>query len=157
MFLITIITSYLITALIEYLLHRYYLHKASGHPHISEHHSLFHGEFTFENPTRSRIDIVSSPGYIFSSWLPAGIISATLWSSHPFQGLLFGLTAAFYLAWIEISHYLFHKPQDLFIEKFYIYQQLKTHHKIHHTYYKTNYGIGSYLWDYILHTRKKKD
>lgn len=156
MFLIIVITSYVITALTEYLLHRYYLHKANGHPHVSEHHVLFHGRSTFENPSRLRRDILSSPGYIFFSWLPTGLLSILIYAIQPLYGLLFGLTGGFYLAWVESSHYLFHKPQALFIEKSRIYQQLKLHHKIHHIYYNTNYGIGSSLWDHILHTKSKR-
>ncbi len=155
MFIIVIISSFMLCALMEYLLHKFYLHKSSGHPHISEHHVSFHGRKTYEVADASYKDIVSNIVYIIFSWLPCGIIGFTMYPQFPKLGTLFATIGFLYLLWVETVHYLFHKPHYYFIEDGPIFKKLKEHHRIHHIYYKTNFGIGSTLWDIILKTKKK--
>jgi len=154
MILAIIISAYLLASLMEYVLHRYYLHKESGHPHITEHHVTFHGRSTYENMDTSYKDIVSNIWYILASWLPCLLISALFYSLNSYYAIIFSLTSAIYLTWVEVGHYLFHKPHDYFIERFSFFKLIKEHHKIHHTYYQSNFGIGSSVWDYLLKTKK---
>lgn len=150
-----ILSSFMLCSLMEYLLHKYYLHKNSGHPHISQHHVMFHGKTSYEHAEASYKDIVSNLGYITTSWLPAGLIGFIIIPYDSTLGVLFATTGLLYLIWVECSHYLFHKPHHFFIEKLYIFKQLKEHHRLHHIHYQTNFGIGSSVWDVILKTQNK--
>jgi len=154
MSLFIILASFMLTALTEYLLHRYYLHKNSGHPHITDHHINFHGNSTYENPEAERNEIVSNLAYILISWTPCVLVSLHWVYTHIFYGFLFAFTGLCYLTWVETVHYLFHKPHNFYIEGTHTFYHLKKHHRTHHTYYKTNYGIGSSIWDYIFQTKK---
>lgn len=154
MLIIILISAYLLASFTEYMLHRYYLHKESGHPHIIGHHVTFHGKRTYENTDASYKDIVSSGWYILASLLPCLIITAITYQANTLYALIFSSVSGCYLLWVEVSHYLFHKPHKYFIERFTFFKRIKQHHKIHHTYYQTNFGIGSSFWDYLLKTKK---
>lgn len=118
MVLVIIIAGYLVAALMEYVLHRYYLHKESGHPHITEHHVTFHGKTTYENMDTSYKDIVSNIWYILVSLLPNALGTAIIYNINPLYAMTFGLSGVLYLIWVEVSHYLFHKPHGYAIERF---------------------------------------
>lgn len=154
MYIIIILSSFMLCALMEFIMHKFYLHKDSGHPHISKHHVMFHGKTTYEHADASYKDIVSNFGYIFFSWLPCGLIGFQLFRVSPQLGSLFASIGALYLIWVESAHYFFHKPHQLFFEDIGVFKKLKEHHRIHHIYYKTNFGIGSSVWDRLLKTKK---
>lgn len=154
MILVILICAYLVASLMEYILHRYYLHKESGHPHITEHHVTFHGKRTYENMDTTYKDIVSNIWYILASWLPCLLVGSAIYRINTLYGVIFTSTGGLYLIWVEVGHYLFHKPHGYFIEGFTLFKDIKEHHKIHHTYYQNNFGIGSSVWDYLLKTKK---
>lgn len=155
MFIVIIFSSFMLCSLMEFLLHKFYLHKNNRHPHITKHHVMFYGKTTYEHPDSTYKDIMSNAGYIFSSWLPSGLIGFQLYKTTPTLGCLFATTGLLYLLWVEGAHYLFHKPHHFFIENRKFFKALKEHHRLHHIFYQSNFGIGSSVWDLILKTKKK--
>ncbi|MCT4633817.1 MAG: sterol desaturase family protein [Firmicutes bacterium] len=152
------ITSLMISALTEYLLHKIYLHKDSGHDHIRFHHTIFNGKETFSNPQSNPKDILSAMSYNIVTAIPTILYSLLIYINSSFSySLLAIIVGALYIFWVEYSHYLYHKPSGKFIEKNKIFLHLKEHHRIHHIYYSYNYGIGSNMWDIILKSQYKKN
>lgn len=154
MIVLIIITGILMASLMEYMLHKYYLHKSGEHPHIAKHHVLFHGKTTYESQDASYKDIVSNIGYILFTWSPCGLVAIILFPINTSYAMAFALSGVLYTVWVEFVHYLFHKPHGWWIEENRLFQNLKEHHRIHHIYFKSNYGIGASFWDYIVKTEK---
>jgi len=145
-----ILLGLLSAMVMEYFLHRIYLHNPS-HAHITEHHKIFHKNY--ENPAYGYKDIVSKPAYVFVSSIFALLITIILSFSFDNAYIIY-TSAVLYLLWVEWVHYLFHSPKGSYIEKLTLFQSLKEHHHIHHLEFKINYGIGSSLMDYIFRTKK---
>lgn len=156
--IITIITSLMLTALSEYVLHKYYLHNKSGHDHVKNHHKIFQGNKSFSNPDSNPKDILSSMTYNFITTIPVLLYAALVYINTGFyQSILVCILGILYVFWVEYSHYLYHKPSGKTIEKNKLFLLLKEHHRDHHAKYSYNYGIGSNLWDIILNTKFKKN
>lgn len=152
--IIGITLGLLSSSLIEYLLHKEYLHRSDHMHHITKHHNNYHGERSYEVPGSKWNDIASSPHYIISNILLYSPLTVLAYNvSIPF-GSAFAMTAIGYTFWIEIAHYLFHSPSNSSIEKTLLFKNIKEHHRIHHVEYGNNFGIGSSIWDRILGTKK---
>lgn len=141
----------LLSAMImEYALHRVYLHRRD-HPHLVEHHKIFLE--TFESNNYGFKEIVSHPGYIFiSSILTLGI--TLLWIQYDIRGLWIYFFGCLYLLWVEWAHYLYHRPKGYRFEKWAFFQMLKEHHHQHHLKFNKNYGIGATFIDHIARTKR---
>lgn len=148
-----LILGLLSTALMEYLLHRYYLHKKSGHDHIRIHHKNFKGDESFENSKMNIKDIMSSPGYIFITSSLALILTITLSFSFGLISLWIYISSVVYDLWLEFAHFLFHSPKKTKFETSKFFLLLKEHHRTHHGKLKYNYGIGSTFYDYLFKTK----
>jgi len=148
------ILGYLASSLVEYMLHKEYLHRDDNMHHITEHHKYYHGQQGYEQPGSAWNDIASSPAYIITNillYMPLAVLAYFV--SLPF-GSAFATAAVGYTLWIEISHFWYHSPLKTFIEEISVFKKMKEHHRIHHIHYNKNYGIGSSTWDYILRTKK---
>lgn len=141
-----------LAALMEYLLHRIYLHQPK-HGHIVEHHKIFLKQF--ENPQVALKDIASKPAYVFTSSLLALIAALIMMIFNPVYAVIIYVSAIFYLIWVEYSHYLFHSPKGYKLEQFTFFKILKEHHHVHHIKFNVNYGIGSSFMDIVLKTKLK--
>ncbi len=144
----------LASSLVEYMLHKEYLHRDDNMHHITLHHNDYHGERDYSKPGSKWGDIASSPPYIITNilfYLPLSILA--YFASVPF-GSAFTMTAIGYTFWVEIAHYWYHAPLNSSIEKSKVFKKIKEHHRQHHITYNKNYGIGSTIWDRILGTKK---
>lgn len=153
MIFLMIILGFLSTALMEYLLHRYYLHKKGGHNHIHIHHKNFKGDQSFENNKMNLKDIMSSPGYIFITSSPALILTVLFYFNFGLISLWLYFFSIAYDLWLEFVHYLFHSPKRTKFETSKFFLLLKENHRVHHEKFKYNYGIGSTFYDYIFKTK----
>lgn len=154
-YVIAIISGYLISSFVEYMLHKLYLHKNYNTDHIIKHHRDFLGTSSYENKKAKVEDVKSSNPYIlvnFLLYLPISIIFFVLDVKF---GIVYLITGAFYTIWVEVVHLHFHRPTNTFIENIKYYKYIRNQHLIHHTVYVENFGIGSSLWDKILRTYKK--
>ena len=147
--------GFLIAMLMEYFLHRFYLHFSGQHMHITLHHKKFHGNRSYSIPDSEYNEIVSGWFYILFSMLPCGI-TAWYFTRYSLLGA-FCLAACgiSYILWIEYVHYLFHKPADQFIETTSLFKQIKEHHRLHHVVFNQNFGIGSTFMDHIFRSLEK--
>ena len=149
-----ILFAFLTAALVEYFLHKFHLHKATGHAHIRKHHKIFHPKNSYADKTANKEEIFSGKLYVISNavlYFPVALIVA---SQSRFLGSLFFMVAFSYTIWIEVVHLFFHKPSGMFFERNILFKKLKEHHKVHHDVYDANYGIGSSVWDWILGSKK---
>ncbi len=143
------------SSLIEYLLHRFYLHRSPKEPHILKHHKNFNGETSYSQIDSKKSDIVSSDAYLFVNFALYFPFGSVFYQLNHFWGLLFFFSAIGYTFWVEYAHLLFHRPDKKPIEKTALFKAVKEHHRIHHMHYRRNYGIGSDWWDKIIKTNKK--
>ncbi|WP_430882914.1 sterol desaturase family protein [Fusibacter sp. JL216-2] len=154
--IIGMVLGFMASSLIEYMLHKEYLHRNDNMHHITLHHKNYYGDSRFSKPGSAWSDIASSPAYIITNilmYLPLSVLSYFV--SRPF-GSAFTITAIAYTLWVEIAHFWYHSPLNSSIEKKEVFKKIKEHHKIHHVHYNKNYGIGSSFWDYIFKTKKEK-
>jgi sterol desaturase/sphingolipid hydroxylase (fatty acid hydroxylase superfamily) len=152
--LLSIITALLYSSLVEYSLHRFFLHKSYEQDHIKLHHRTFHGlkSYELDNVESSEI-LLSGKERLINGVLylpPAGLF----FLKNSKLGLVFFAVCFLCSCWGELLHLYFHKKTDLFFAKHYIFKSLKEHHRVHHYIYSSNYGIGSSFWDIIFRTKK---
>lgn len=154
MYLVLLIIAILLSSLIEYLYHRIYLHHSPEMDHIAAHHAQFRGsKFSVEQAKFG--EIVSSQKYILLNILPYALISIYISFVKLSYGIVFFMVALLYTFWVEFSHYLYHKSMGYFFEKTKTFKRLKKHHKLHHSYYIINYGIGSRHWDLLFRSLRR--
>lgn len=150
----TLVIAFLAASLIEYLLHRIYLHNNYRNPHVQIHHKDFDGEISYSKKDTKFRTIASGERYVILNILlysPLGIIITFINSS---LGIIYFASAIIYTMWVEFVHYYFHTGKKMLLDDFKFYKLLKEHHRIHHVLYNFNYGIGSSIWDRILRTKK---
>ena len=153
MFIYALVAGLGASSLVEYLLHRYYLHRSPKDPHILKHHKDFNGQSSYSQIDAKKADIVSSKLYLAVNaalYFPLGY--AFFQINHSFA-IIFLTSAMCYTIWIEYVHLLFHRPAGQRIEETAFFKKIKEHHRIHHIRYRVNYGIGSDWWDRVFKTK----
>lgn len=149
MIIISFLLGIILSSLVEYLLHRFYLHQ-SNHSHLTKHHKDYNKE-TFSSNVKFN-DVASSTSYIISNILLYGIILLIIHRFYPSFATLSLIFAIIYTLWIEYIHYEFHNLKKQNFKKAKWYKKLKNHHYKHHLVYRKNYNIGSRIWDIIFKT-----
>ncbi len=115
--IIGMVLGFMASSLIEYMLHKEYLHRNDNMHHITLHHKNYYGDSRFSKPGSAWSDIASSPAYIITNilmYLPLSVLSYFV--SRPF-GSAFTITAIAYTLWVEIAHFWYHSPLNSSIEK----------------------------------------
>lgn len=154
--LIIILIAILYSSLVEYSLHRWYLHHNNNHPHIKRHHAIFYGKQSFQLQNIPRNEIVSSAVYLGVNIVCAVPISILLiFQKQSMLGVIFLVISASYILWIEVAHLNFHRPNKFPLKKYAWFLYIMELHRKHHTTYRHYYGIGSPWWDYLLGTTTK--
>lgn len=151
---LTIVSSILYSSLVEYCLHRFFLHHSPKQKHIQNHHKIFHGIKSYELSEVNADDIVSSKKYIFSNIAFTFPLIALIFVYNKFYAILFLAISFVYTLWQECLHYYYHKDTHNILQGFKFFQRLKEHHRIHHYIYNTNYGLACRLWDVVFRTKK---
>lgn len=155
--ILNILFSFIAVSLVEYLMHRYYLHM-DNHSHITHHHRIYNTNTgDFYNPSSKIRDVASSLSYLLiMAALSFALVLAyiIIYSQALYLSLI---TIILYIIWTEIMHYLFHSKYRGYFSKFSIYKNLEAHHLIHHSKFKFNFGIGSSPIDYIFRTKYKNN
>lgn len=145
----SIIFGILLSSLVEYILHRFYLHKPK-HDHLLKHHKEYLGESFTRKVTFK--DVASSLSYILSNILIYSIVIALVYIYYPIFAILSLLSAIVYTLWVEVIHYEYHSIKEKEFKKWKIFKLLKKHHYKHHQVFNKNYNIGSRIWDILLRT-----
>jgi sterol desaturase/sphingolipid hydroxylase (fatty acid hydroxylase superfamily) len=124
-------------SLIEYMLHRFVLHKVEP---LKHHHWLHH---------------ISPSEYIgASSWITVPIFSALIALTSYLLGLSVGVGIS---VGILAGYYIYIAVHDQFHHPSYLYSiggvsRLARNHAWHHHRPKVNFGVSSPVWDLILGT-----
>lgn len=144
-------------SLLEYLMHRYYLHIKT-HSHIIYHHKVFNTKTNnFYNTESDFKSIASSFAYLTSMAVLTTMILFPALIYFKLNLLVSFIIIVLYILWTEVLHFFFHTKHISFISETFIYKNLENHHKIHHSSYNTNFGIGSTQIDYIFNTKFKNN
>lgn len=155
LFIFIVLGGLMASALVEYFLHKLFLHQ-EGNIHLLEHHKNFKPQKdTFTRGDFELDEVFSGFKYLlvnFLLYLPIGIFLGVY---SIVSGLVFLISGVLYTAWIEVVHYYFHHLDGEKFEKFKLFIYLKNKHRIHHALYNFNFGIGSSIWDIIFGTRRK--
>jgi sterol desaturase/sphingolipid hydroxylase (fatty acid hydroxylase superfamily) len=151
MIILAIIFGIFVSSFVEYLLHRFYLHRPL-HDHLAKHHKEYLGDsFTREVSFQ---DVASSLGYILSNILIYSIIIALIFLFNPNFAFFSLISAVIYTLWVEFIHYEYHSIKKKWFKDTRIFKFLKKHHYYHHQVFNKNYNIGSRIWDVLLKTLK---
>jgi len=161
------LASVVYASLLEYLLHRYIMHKpVKGflypfEAHTKTHHRIFMADYTYHlinQKDKKTIPMAWWNGIALTalSALPPFIISLITqhWSIVIIATIVVGL---YYLTY-EYIHWCMHlpRPRRRFIEKDIIFGnffiKLNGHHLLHHRYMHKNFNVVLPLWDFILQT-----
>ncbi len=121
-----------ITAISEYIGHRWLHHKSSGvlwHDHVVRHHGRRSTEVNIDLPIWHNL-LSATPWVIIS--LALGIWQLTLW--------LYVCAIVHAILWTKL-HRSFHDVQHSWITKMPGYNMLRRHHLYHHDVATKNYGI----------------
>lgn len=150
------VAGFLMTSLVEYLLHRYYLHKDAEQEHIAVHHSKYNSNEHFVIEGTKYKDVASSWRYIWLTVIlgtPVGILLSLMGVINPIAFLAMGFAYGYGL---EIFHVSIHSGYKGYLSQSKLYCYLMDNHFIHHKVYIENFGIGSTHWDILLGTRSKE-
>ncbi len=151
MIIFAIIFGILISSLVEYMLHRIYLHRPQ-HDHLSKHHKEYLGD-SFTRDV-SLTDVASSVGYIVSNILIYSVIIALIFIIQPIFAIFSLISAIIYTLWVEFIHYEYHSQKKKWFKNTSAFNFLKKHHYTHHQVFNKNYNIGSRIWDVLFKTLK---
>lgn len=153
--LITIPAAILYSSFVEYSLHRWYLHYNNQHSHIKEHHRIFNAKRSFQSNDIPNKEIVSDIRYLGVNVALAVPVSILIMLQGLLvTGMIFLMVSAAYTIWVEIAHLNFHRPGASALKRLRWFLNIMELHRIHHTTYRHQFGIGSPWWDYLLGTKK---
>lgn len=156
--LFTIVGGFFCATLIEYGVHKFYLHKLTTNSNSQAHHKKFDPKrIKFRDSQADPVEILASCDYIIFQILILVPVLGLLWLADQFSALLVLATAIAYISWVEVIHLHFHYPTGAKIEKIDLFKTLQWHHKIHHRYQESNFGVGTSLWDYIFATKQTRN
>lgn len=160
---LTIPAAFLLANLVEYLGHRYPMHKAYGFlkpmcvRHAAEHHRFFTEERMATDQEKDWYVILVSP--IFLAFFGAGIglpIALVLFAVGSANiALLFAITACAYALTYEWLHLAYHLPEDSFLGRRWLVRKLRPLHWVHHdpgVMAKANFNITFPIFDLAFGT-----
>jgi hypothetical protein len=160
-----LVVGILQTTLFEWVYHRYWLHRPWLPPqmftaHTLVHHQLCKHEDTFHVTEEEQEEALTfqwwaAPVLIAINLLPwAGLVWTQRGSDLPWVSVLWtigSVVLVYYFAY-EGFHYLMHKPGISWIERTRVFQFLKQHHQLHHSYMGTNFNVVLPVADWIFGT-----
>jgi hypothetical protein len=151
-------------SLIEWLLHRFVMHKNLkwfSYPftaHTLVHHDKFKANHTYHGQHHPedmhKIPMAWWNGIVMVtlSSLPAAILSIVS-QSWSFILISFAVGGLYYGAY-EYIHWCMHLPKKRRLEMLWVFKWLNAHHLLHHRYMKRNFNVVLPFWDWIFGTLK---
>ncbi len=161
--LLTVPVMWLLANLGEWYAHKYILHRRVPgmtilyDQHTPRHHVVYpHDEMAIES--RRELHLVLIPPFgvamITLSASPFAAAFGYFWSAN--AGWLVLVAVALYMVSYEVTHLLYHLPEDHFITRSRAVRFLREHHRRHHDprlMQRWNFNVTVPLWDVILGTR----
>ncbi|MCE4570761.1 sterol desaturase family protein [Caballeronia sp. CLC5] len=154
--------SYVFLSVLEWLLHRYFMHrrnrvtawsgfiKSTHYKHAVLHHNLYYQQFDHEPDPRGRY-ISVDPDFIFTAVLAVPFVAALFQLDHILALVFSVVLALHHIIWFA-AHRQMHIPSDAFFRKWYAYQWLARNHWMHHRYRQVNYNLVFPLADLLFGT-----
>ncbi len=128
--------------LIEYLMHRYVLHRV---PYIKQMHDHHHVE---ERASEGTPTWISLPAHALIAFFPVLAVSDFATASAVTCGLMLG-----YLWYVSVHHILHHWHP---VHPGYFYTLKRRHAMHHHVDAETNFDVTSIFWDRVFGTARLK-
>ncbi len=142
----------------EYYWHRFFMHKPrfphqafKGHTIV--HHGLYKGEVDYfcredRHPEHILLKPYAFPGIVIMH------VPIMLLINHFIPNTFIGAVTAMiaYFVVYEYLHFNMHVPRGRFVERFGWFQFLRTHHRLHHTYYQKNFCVLLPVADWMCGT-----
>jgi Fatty acid hydroxylase superfamily len=159
---VSMTVSYLILSLMEYLIHRYLMHRRrlatifrtkyfldTFRDHAIVHHAKCYAIFDSETDKCGEVDIRVRPiTLLVVIVLPCAVTLAI----DPITAIVLAVLAVVNGSiWSEI-HAEMHRPRDAWFSKMAIYLYLKRHHYLHHRHQNANFNTLFLMWDWIFGT-----
>jgi sterol desaturase/sphingolipid hydroxylase (fatty acid hydroxylase superfamily) len=165
--MIYFIASIVYASVLEWLLHRYVMHKPLGkfdypfRAHAIIHHGKFKADKTYTLVTHpddgGTIPMAwwNGPVLIFIGTIPTIFPSYIL--GETFSGIWLlsmipVLAVSLYYGTYEYIHWCMHSPRDRFVERLGIYKSLNAHHLLHHRYPRKNFNVVLPIVDFLFGT-----
>jgi len=161
--LLVVPAMWIVANLGEWFAHKYILHKRVRgmtilyDQHTPRHHVVYpHDSMAIESTRELHLVLIPPFGVaaITLSVSPWALAAGYLWSAN--AGWLVLVAVALYTVFYEVTHLLYHLPEDHFITRSAVVRFLREHHRRHHDprlMQRWNFNVTVPLWDVILGTR----
>lgn len=152
---------------VEWLAHRYLLHRRTWPMHVlydrhtPEHHRVYEvGDMAVRDWRELRLVLIPATGVlgIVLVMIPGALLTAALLGSN--AGWLFLLTSSGYVVSYELTHLLYHMPNDHPLARPAWIRVMRQHHATHHDpalMRRWNFNVTLPLADWVLGTWFKRD
>ena len=158
---LTVIGGVFYASLLEWLLHRFVMHRPLGpftYPferHALLHHRIFRADHTYhltDEKDKHTIPMAwwNGPVLVLIATLPVLFIS---WWLHRWSiSIAICLVIAAYYGTYEYLHWCMHLPKRRRVEMSWLFFRLNGHHLLHHRYMNRNFNVVLPLADFCLGT-----
>lgn len=161
LFFILFFAGIVYASILEWLLHRYVMHRPVGsfrypfETHAMVHHRTFKADHTYHLIHEKDREIIpmawwNGPVLILIASIPAAIVSFFMGSWIPFLASIASV-GAYYCAY-EYIHWCMHIPKRRVVERSGIFFRLNGHHLLHHRYMTKNFNVVCPLADLLFGT-----
>jgi hypothetical protein len=143
----------------EWYWHKFWMHtprfpREAFRGHTIVHHGLYKGDDSFflsegEHPEHILLKPYALPGIILAH-APIVLLIERFLVPHTAWGAL--IACITYFCVYEYMHWNMHVPRGHWVERFRWFQFLRTHHKLHHRYFQSNFCVLFPLADWCLGT-----
>lgn len=159
--LLTILFSVVYASLVEWLIHRFLMHRpllGFSYPferHAQIHHRVFRADDSYHLKRTEDAHTIH-----MAWWNGPMLIAATTFTAVP-VGWMFGhwsvvaivgIVCAVYYGAYEYLHWCMHLPRQRIVERSGIFFRLNGHHLLHHRYMNRNFNVVLPIADLLLGT-----
>lgn len=160
--LLTVPIMFVVSNGVEWRAHRNILHrplwplKDLYQRHTPEHHRVFrHHDMAVRSWKELKLVLIPASGVaaIIAAAVPAAALAGAVFGSN--VGMLVFITSGAYVATYELSHLVYHLPEESFFGRLPFVKVFREHHARHHEprlMQKWNFNVTVPLWDALMGT-----
>ncbi len=160
-FVIAILLSIFYVSLLEWMLHRFVMHRPllgfiyPFEAHAKMHHRIFRADDSYHlkrEEDKHKIPMAwwNGPALIFATTLPA--VPVGWFIGHLLLIPIVGVICAAYYGAYEYLHWCMHLPRKRLVERSGVFFRLNGHHLLHHRYMNRNFNVVLPVADALLGT-----
>lgn len=165
--LFAIPVTFVVANAVEWRAHKGLLHRRTKplqelyDRHTPQHHRMFRYEdMAIRAPKELKMVLIPAVGVaaIVAAAVPMAVAASAVFGTN--VGMLFLMTAGTYVVSYELSHMIYHLPEDSLVGRLPLVRFLREHHARHHDprlMQKWNFNVTVPLWDWVRGTIAPKD